>query len=318
MKVSVVMPTLNAGPLLKEVLEAVRRQEFDGQVELVIADSMSDDGTAELAQKYADVFFQVPRAEFNHGETRNLAVSKSGGELVSLLVQDATPADNKWLQRLADNFRDAKVAGAYSRQLPRPDCYPLIRLRLQGWSAGMTERRVQEKSGKDISGLTPAEIVGLYGFDNVSSMVRRSVWDEVKFRRRKFAEDVGWAKDVIDRGCKIVYEPESVVIHSHNKPMWYEFKRIYLDHQNWRQTGGFQVFNRLREVFGASVKGTGIAWSGLRSLGISGLLLFYWSAYAPFFVFSQNLAQYMGGWADRRREKYSWYEKVDRFLSKGV
>jgi rhamnosyltransferase len=316
MSVSVVIPTLNAGPLFKEVLDAVHAQEFPEKIELVIVDSMSEDGTAELAQKYADVFFQVKREEFNHGATRNLAIEKSSGDLVALLVQDATPADKHWLKNLADDFSDATVAGAYSRQIPRPDCYPLIKLRLMGWGAGQAQKRVQkfDPSKK----LSIQETIETFSFDNVSSMVRRSVWEENRFKPRRFAEDILWAKEVLEKGHKIVFDPGSAVIHSHNKSLWYEFKRVYLDHQNWWQVGNFRVFNRRIELIGASFDGTIKAVRGITSLGLPTLSLLGWTLYAPFFVFSQNLAQYMGSWADRWKEKYSWYYRIDGILSKGV
>jgi len=368
MKVSIVIPTLNAGPLFKEVLEAVKAQEFAGEFELVIVDSMSEDGTAELGKKYAQVFFQVRSEDFNHGETRNLAISRSSGDLIALLVQDAMPADRQWLKKLAGNFQDPKVAGAYSRQIARPDCNPLIRLRLQGWGAAQAQRRIQEmesskverfqglkvEADHQVRALKPEqirEVIETFSFDNVSSMVRRSAWEEVKFPGRRFAEDIGWCQEVLSRGYKVVYEPESAVIHSHNKSLWYEFKRVYLDHQNWWQVGKFRIFNRRREVMGASLGGSvrairGLWREGLRdceergkrkeegrpggspvratrrvgpkSVAAMVFSLIGWSCYAPFFVFSQNLAQYLGGWADRWKEKYPWYAKIDRWISKGV
>jgi hypothetical protein len=209
----------------------------------------------------------------------------------------------------------------------------LIRIRLKGWGAGQVVRRIQElknplPESKEARKLTPeqiGEIIRTYSFDNVSSMIRRSAWEQVNFPRRRFAEDIGWAKQVLDRGWKIVYEPESMVIHSHNQPLLYEFKRIYLDHQNWWQVGKFRIFNRRREVIGASVGGS---WRMIRALWkeeanrrqecLRPFSLIYWSLYAPVYIFSQNLAQYMGSWADRWKEKYPWYDKIDRAMSKGV
>jgi len=316
MKVSIVIPTLNAGALFQEVLEAVRAQEFPDKVELVIVDSESEDGTWELSQRYADLCFQIPRIEFNHGQTRNLAIERSSGELIALLVQDASPLDKNWLKNLVRNFENSKVAGVFSRQIARDNCNPLLRLRLEGWGAGKQEKRVQE--WRDFQGLKPEQIIELFSFDNVSSMVRREVWEEVHFPARRFAEDILWAKEVMNRGYKIVYEPESVVAHSHNKSLWYEFKRVYLDHSNWWQVGGFRVFNRPIEVLGASLRGAVETIRILFSKDLSFWSWLRWSFYALFFIFSQNLAQYMGGWAERWREKYPWYDKIDKKLSRGV
>jgi len=336
MKISIVIPTLNAGELFREVLEGVKAQEIDAELELVIVDSGSEDGTAELGKKYADVFLQIRKEEFNHGQTRNLAIEKSSGELIALLVQDATPSNRHWLSSLASAFDDPMVAGAYSRQVPRPDCNPLIRIRLLDWASGGGERRIQELTGKSACAprtnealkLTPEQIkkvIETFSFDNVSSMIRRSVWEKIKFPSRRFAEDIGWCREVLCQGWKVVYEPESVVIHSHNKSLWYEFKRIYLDHQNWWQVGQFRIFNRKRELFGASVRGSvrmiQELWKLRAQEGMphESLISFLgWSLYAPVFVVSQNLAQYMGSWADRWKEKYQWYDKIDKWIGKGV
>ncbi len=58
-KVSVVIPTLNAGPGFGELLEKVRAQEGDFEREVIVIDSGSTDGTVELARRYGTVGLQV-------------------------------------------------------------------------------------------------------------------------------------------------------------------------------------------------------------------------------------------------------------------
>ncbi len=50
------------------------------------------------------------------------------GDLVVLLVQDALPASEDWLVALTRPLReDEGVAGAYARQVPRPDADAVTR-----------------------------------------------------------------------------------------------------------------------------------------------------------------------------------------------
>ncbi len=318
-RASVVIPTRNGGPLFREVLEAVRAQELAGGFEVIVVDSGSTDGTAELAERGADRLLRILPAEFNHGRTRNLAIAASRGELVALLVQDATPADRQWLAKLADCFADPAVAGAYSRQIPRPDCPPLIRARLKRWSASQPERAVKFlPEARALYALPVAEQIRRLSFDNVASCIRRAVWEKLPLPERPFGEDLGWAMQALFQGFRLVYEPGSAVLHSHRQPLSYEFKRVYLDHQNWNRLIGLQVFPRLREALGEWPRATWRAWADLWAEGVRGPALLYWMAYAPPFALAQNLAQYLGAHSNRWLQKRPHWRRFNDRLQKGV
>jgi rhamnosyltransferase len=85
-----------------------------------VVDSGSSDEILDLARKYGASILGVPTSEFNHGGTCNQGISEARGEFVAMIVQDAVPADEWWLQGLVKNLaNDERVAGAYSRQIPR-------------------------------------------------------------------------------------------------------------------------------------------------------------------------------------------------------
>ena len=66
-------------------------------------------------------------------------------------------------------------------------------------------------------------------FDNVNSCIRKSVWSEVPFPEAPYAEDVGWAIDVLTSGYAIFWQPNAQVSHSHDRSLAYEFKRSYVN-----------------------------------------------------------------------------------------
>jgi rhamnosyltransferase len=230
-KVSVVIPTLNAGPGFGDLLERLLDQETGFGYEVLVVDSGSTDGTAGLARRRGVAVHTIPRAEFGHGATRNLGVSLSRGEYVAFIVQDALPLDGRWLAAMVENLEgDDLVAGVYGRQVPRPESAPLARALVNGWPTASLERREQYVEDPALyRELTPAGRRSLATFDNVSSCVRRSVWEEIPFERTGYGEDIRWGKSVVECGYRIVYEPRSAVFHSHERGALYDLKRHYVD-----------------------------------------------------------------------------------------
>ena len=93
MKVSVIIPTLNAEAWLDRLLDRLIRQTV--AAEILVIDSESDDATCRIAASHAPRvrLLHVPRERFNHGGTRDFALRQSTGEYVLFLTQDALPAD---------------------------------------------------------------------------------------------------------------------------------------------------------------------------------------------------------------------------------
>jgi rhamnosyltransferase len=250
---SVLIPTYNAGSGFEEVLEAIAGQETSFAYELLLVDSGSTDGTLDLARRHSARVSSIPKSEFSHGGARNRGISDACGEYVAMTVQDAIPADEKWLQKLVENLQeDEAVAGVYSRQIPRPDCNPFSRFALERHFTNSPERRVQAiESPERYEALTPMQRLETITFDDVSSCVRRSVWREHPFRPVSFGEDLDWSERVLKAGYKIVYEPASAVVHSHNRSAFYEMKRAYVAHKLLSRMVGLRLlptFGHLRRL----------------------------------------------------------------------
>ena len=231
-RVSIIIPTKNGGPLFEQVLQGLRAQVFAEPVELLILDSGSTDSTIQLAQKYGARVETIAPATFNHGLTRNHGIELTAGEIVILLTQDAVPADSYLLAGLAQAYDDPAVGGAYSRQVPRPTHDVLVRRNITGHFTGGTQREVRHiPNPAALAAMTPFESFKLCIFDNVCSSVRRAAWEKVPFRANEFGEDLDWSKRSLEAGWAIAYEPAAAVIHSHERPVSYEYKRTYMCHR---------------------------------------------------------------------------------------
>jgi rhamnosyltransferase len=319
--VTLLIPTWNAGPEFPEILGAMRDQRLDRSLEILVIDSGSTDGTAEFLRRQPVRLIEIANSEFNHGLTRNLGIREARGEIVVLATQDARPADGQWMQRLVDCFADPRVAATYSRQIPRPDANPFIRDRLNGWMAAAEAPRVQSVANRaEFDALSPLEKLARVAFDNVSSSVRRQIALEIPFRERRFGEDLDWAYRTLLAGYGIVYEPRSRVIHSHNRSIWYEFKRVYLDHQNLHRLFGVHTIPRWRDLVWCSAGGARHLFRVVaedRSLR-PGSRLRWWTRTIPY-SFTQNLAQFLGARSVARfANERKLYRSLDRLLGRGV
>lgn len=231
MKASIVIPTFNAGPGFEQLLGRLAAQEAAFGYEILIVDSGSTDGTIELARRHGASVYRIPQEEFDHGEARNLGISHAEGEYVAFIVQDALPVDDRWLAAMVENLdKNGTVAGVYGRQIPRPESSPLTRALMDDWPTSGLERREQFAGGPGIySEMSPEAQRTLATFDNVSSCVRRSVWETFPFERTDFGEDVRWGKSIVEAGYRLVYEPRSAVLHSHERGALYDLRRHYAD-----------------------------------------------------------------------------------------
>lgn len=320
MKVSIVIPTLNAGPEFDALLRAVYAQKRDFDLEVQVVDSGSTDGTPELARRHGARVEQIDKSRFNHGATRNLGISLTDGEFVVMLVQDAMPDGEQWLAALVGAVAsDEKVAGAYSRQLARPEADPITRALLEGMASGRDERRVQ-KAEDGYENLPPARKRRLAAFDNVSSCMRRSVWEEFPFEAARFGEDIRWGKAVVGAGYSVVYEPDSRVVHSHERGSIYDLKRYYADQKVLSELFGLRPVNSLPQLARAIVGVTARLYPALlrderRRSAPKPLVLGEALRYA---VVSQsgNYLAVRGDMIEKISPEY--HARLDRYLGRGV
>jgi rhamnosyltransferase len=265
-KASVVLLTFNAGPGFEDLLQRLRAQKTDFEYEVLVIDSGSTDGTTKLAERYGASVHRIPTAEFDHGATRNLGVSLSKGEYVALLVQDAVPLDGLWLAAMVEDLeRNPLVAGVYGRQVPRPESDALTRVLVNGWPTASPERREQFAGGPErYRALLPTERRTLATFDDVSSCVRRAIWEEMPFEPTRFGEDLRWGKRVVEAGYRLVYEPRAAVCHSHERGALYDLRRYYVDAQLLLELFGISATPNLARLLFNTLRSSAYLYRRLR------------------------------------------------------
>lgn len=272
--ISVAIPVRNGAEHLPAVLEAVREQRIDGEIEIVVIDSGSTDGSAWLCEQAGARVERIDPAEFSHGGTRNRLMELAEGERVAFLTQDAVPAHRGWLRALMSGFDGEDVGLVCGPYLPRADASPMVRRELQEWFA--TIPRMARGPLGEKPKLGPPTF-----YSSANGAVSRAAWERVPFRDVPYAEDQRLAIDMLNAGFAKAFVPNAGVVHSHDYPPVERFRRWFDEFRALREVYDFRAplaprlllgtirrqVARDRASFGDEIVGASLRYHSLRALG---------------------------------------------------
>ena len=210
--VSLVMRSFNDVDVIRQTLEAVSSQTFR-DFELWNFDSSSTDGTLEIIREFnkPERIRLNDSKTYNPGRVLNESVSLTRGEIIVFLNSDATPTDDRWLERLVQPFADPTTGAVFGRQIARPDCRSLFQKD--------TERAFGDGS---------VSSQWVHFFSMANSAVRRELVERIPFETRiQYSEDIEWSYRVKRIGKRVVYVADAVAMHSHNYTLAQSWKRHF-------------------------------------------------------------------------------------------
>jgi len=219
-RVSVIIPTLRAGRSLPALLDRLHGQSLR-PLEIIVTDSSSDDGTADLARRAGCQVEVIPPETFDHGGTRNRGARMASGNILMFMTQDALPARDDFLEAIVRPIVTGRAAAAYARQIPRADARP---------SEVFARRfnypdRPEEKRLADISRLG----IRAFFFSNAAAAVAREPFEAVG----GFPEGVIMNEDMLlcakllRGGYTVAYESAAVVYHAHRYTIGRTLRRYF-------------------------------------------------------------------------------------------
>jgi glycosyltransferase involved in cell wall biosynthesis len=225
--VAVAVPTRNGAADLDRTLAAVRRQTVP-VAELVVLDSSSTDGTADVARRHGAAVHVIAARDFGHGSARNRLMELTRAGRVAFLTQDAEPAGDTWLAALLEP--DAALAYGPYRARPgapvslRREYAEFFAARPRVWTAA--DLPVPPQPG-------PATFAS-----SANLCLARAAWERVPFRDVAYAEDQQLGLDLLAAGFSKAYAPGAVVLHSHEYGTVERLRRY------------FDEFRALHDVYG--------------------------------------------------------------------
>jgi hypothetical protein len=198
--ISVVVRTYNEASHIERLLLGLSSQTVEAEV--IVVDSGSSDGTAEIAAAHGVRVEHIAPEEFSFGRSLNRGFAVAQGDFVVAASAHVYPLRVDWLERLTEPLeRDPLVALAYGRQVGVEQ-------------SRYSERRVFEQAFPLVSNWNQDHPF----CNNANSAVRRTEWVSHPFDESLTGlEDLAWAKQAFDRGCRIAYVAEAPVAHVHDE-----------------------------------------------------------------------------------------------------
>jgi rhamnosyltransferase len=224
---SVVLFARNQAEFLSRSLPVIINQRTSFKFEVIGFDTESNDGTSHVFRRHGARVVSVHKNEFHHVRTRLQSLREARGPFVVFVVGDALPADDHWLEALVRPLiEDPLAAASYSRQLPASDCVPweardiylgcsMVReVKQVDWSEPTEVENYRKHQWKFIS------------FSDVSACYRRELLEALPIPEAlPEVEDQYWCKCFLEAGYRVVLEPTSLVIHSHNHSLRQLYRR---------------------------------------------------------------------------------------------
>jgi rhamnosyltransferase len=225
--VTIFIRARNEAAFIKDCLNSIFSQDFDGSFEVILLDSGSSDETVSFAKAFRVTVYEIPPALFTFSSALNAGVALSKAQFFVPLSAHSIPKGRFWLRELITPLRaDASLAATYSRQIPWPDASIPEMLGMQRtfkttdfclspdyFQLSLTEQRNPTSSAM---------------LSNASAAYRREVLLQYPFRDVPGSEDRCCAIELLGAGFSILYASQSVVTHLHY-PSFKDFRVIARD-----------------------------------------------------------------------------------------
>lgn len=222
--ISIIIRSRNEERWIRECLRRIQAQTVK-DVEVVLVDNRSSDHTVERAKQTYPELKVISIDDYRPGRAINAGIRASKGEHIAILSAHCLPVNDNWLATLLADCEDKTVAGVYGRQIPTS--YSTAQDKRDLLVTFGLDKRVQKK---DIF------------FHNANSLIHRDVWEQYPFDEEVGnIEDRVWAKQVVEAGYVIVYEPDAAVYHYHG---------IYQNNDEQRVEGAVRVMEILDQAQG--------------------------------------------------------------------
>lgn len=229
-RVSVVIPAYNGAHELPQLLQLLQAQEGISDLEIVVVDSGSTDGTNRLAEQAGCKVIRIPQEEFSHSYSRMLGAANATGEYLLFMTQDALPDRPDWILRMLQPCLVSGAAAVSCYETPKPDADLLSHITVWNWqnvmSGGADQLTALPEDTSYDSLRRSAQLS-----DN-ACLVKRSIFMELGGHRGAYAEDLDLGIRLLQAGHKLGLLSSISVVHSHNRPALYNFKRAIVDGVN--------------------------------------------------------------------------------------
>jgi len=202
MTLSIVIRAFNEEKHIGRLLYGITRQTAE-DIEIVLVDSGSTDGTLRIAAQYPVRVVHIAPEDFTFGRSLNTGIAAASGEIIVITSAHCYPVYPDWLEQLSKTFADPEVALVYGRQIG-------------GETNHYAEHQIFRHYFPENS--TPAQ--GHPYAHNANAAIRRLLWEQHPYNEALTGlEDLAWSSWAMAEGYTISYIAEALVVHEHDETL---------------------------------------------------------------------------------------------------
>lgn len=108
--ISVVICSLNGADVIKDALNAIKRQKWAGKLEIIVVDDGSIDDTYKIAKSFKDVKVIKNKINLGTSKSRNIGIKAAKGEIIAFTDDDCRPRPT-WIKELHAGYTRDEIKG---------------------------------------------------------------------------------------------------------------------------------------------------------------------------------------------------------------
>ncbi|MBN4080970.1 glycosyltransferase [Caldithrix abyssi] len=197
---SVLIRCFNEEKFIGKLLTGIMKQTIK-DVEIIIVDSGSTDATLSIAVQFPVKILSIKSEDFSFGRALNIGCRSASNEVIVFASAHVYPIYNDWLELMINPFQKNEVGLVYGKQRGNE----------------LTQYSEQQVFRKWFPNSDQMSENNLF-CNNANAAIRKSIWDKIPYDEELTGlEDLEWAKNISEKGFKIIYTKNAGIIHVHEE-----------------------------------------------------------------------------------------------------
>ena len=212
--VSIVIPAYNQVGYTYACIRSIiaNTDPLETPYEVILADDVSSDATSEIGDYIHGLIVSRNTSNMGFLKNCNQAAARARGDYILFLNNDTKVHEN-WLEPLVRLMREDSTIGMTGSKLVYPDgrlqeAGGIIWSDASGWNYG----RLDDPDRPEYNYVRETDYIS-----GAAIMIRADLWREIggfdELYAPAYCEDSDLAFEVRRHGCRVVYQPQSVVTH---------------------------------------------------------------------------------------------------------
>jgi len=197
---SVVIRCFNEKKHIGRLLHGLMQQTVK-DLEIIVVDSGSTDGTLAIASRYPVKILNILPEDFSFGRSLNQGCAAAETPFIVTASAHVYPLYKDWIEQLISVFDDSQVGLVYGKQRG-------------GETTKFSEHQVFARWFPEKS-VAAQDHPFCY---NANVAIRMDLWKQFRYDEDLTGlEDLDWANRIVKAGHQIAYQSEAVVVHLHDE-----------------------------------------------------------------------------------------------------